>query len=161
MREVSKQNANDNIYIMPWHSDIGHPVLFKLRSGVCEQWMTATMQWNFARRDAMNTYRLYVWNTRWFKYDRDKLWLVYTQIIPVIFEPPCTIQTPHFWVDSIVGQHVTPFVRLSWLWIPDESKIMNAEVCGPLYIWGVCINPKGAFKAGTFLFRRIFDRTWT
>jgi hypothetical protein len=28
-------------------------------------------------------------DTRWFKYDRDKLWLVYTQIIPVIFEPPC------------------------------------------------------------------------
>ena len=28
--------------------------------------------------------------TRWFKYDRDKLWLVYTQIVPVIFEPPCT-----------------------------------------------------------------------
>ena len=28
--------------------------------------------------------------TRWFKYDRDKLWLVYTQIVPVIFEPPCS-----------------------------------------------------------------------
>jgi hypothetical protein len=28
--------------------------------------------------------------TRWFKYDRDKLWLVYTQIVPVIFQPPCT-----------------------------------------------------------------------
>jgi hypothetical protein len=27
--------------------------------------------------------------SRWFKYDRDKLWLVYTQIVPVIFEPPC------------------------------------------------------------------------
>jgi hypothetical protein len=27
--------------------------------------------------------------TRWFKYDRDKLWLVYTQIVPVMFEPPC------------------------------------------------------------------------
>jgi hypothetical protein len=30
--------------------------------------------------------------TRWFKYDRDKLWLVYTQIVPVIFEPPFTSQ---------------------------------------------------------------------
>jgi hypothetical protein len=29
-------------------------------------------------------------STRWFKYDRDKLWLVYTQIVLVIFEPPCT-----------------------------------------------------------------------
>jgi hypothetical protein len=27
--------------------------------------------------------------TRWSKYDRDNLWLVYTQIVPVIFEPPC------------------------------------------------------------------------
>ena len=33
---------------------------------------------------------LYI-HTRWFKYDRDKLWLVYTQLVPVIFEPPCTI----------------------------------------------------------------------
>jgi hypothetical protein len=29
--------------------------------------------------------------TRWFKYYRDKLWLVYTQIVPVIFEPPCKL----------------------------------------------------------------------
>jgi hypothetical protein len=28
--------------------------------------------------------------TRWFKYDWDKLWLVYTQSVPVIFESPCT-----------------------------------------------------------------------
>jgi hypothetical protein len=28
--------------------------------------------------------------TSWFKYDRDKLWLLYTQIVAVIFEPPCT-----------------------------------------------------------------------
>jgi hypothetical protein len=27
--------------------------------------------------------------TRWFKYDRDKLWLVYTQVVPVIFETRC------------------------------------------------------------------------
>jgi hypothetical protein len=27
--------------------------------------------------------------TKWFKYDRDKLWLVYTQSVPVIFKPPC------------------------------------------------------------------------
>jgi hypothetical protein len=31
--------------------------------------------------------------TRWLKYDRDKLWLVYTQIVPVIFEPPCKFVT--------------------------------------------------------------------
>jgi hypothetical protein len=27
--------------------------------------------------------------TRWFKYDRDKLWLISTQSVPIIFEPPC------------------------------------------------------------------------
>jgi hypothetical protein len=31
----------------------------------------------------------YARGTRWFKYDRDKLSLVYTQIVPVIFEPSC------------------------------------------------------------------------
>jgi hypothetical protein len=36
-----------------------------------------------------NTTIRYFFFTRWFKYDRDKLWLVYTQIVPVIFEPPC------------------------------------------------------------------------
>jgi hypothetical protein len=30
--------------------------------------------------------------TRWFKYDRDKLWLVYTQTVPVTFEPPCNFK---------------------------------------------------------------------
>jgi hypothetical protein len=38
--------------------------------------------------------------TGWFKYDRDKLWLVYTQIVPVICEPPCTLAVmlfPCFW----------------------------------------------------------------
>jgi hypothetical protein len=34
-------------------------------------------------------------STRWFKYNRDKLWLVYTQIVPVIFEPPCNSVTWH------------------------------------------------------------------
>jgi hypothetical protein len=36
--------------------------------------------------------------TRWSKYDRDKLWLVYTQIVPVIFEPHCTYEVqPKIW----------------------------------------------------------------
>ena len=33
---------------------------------------------------------VHVESTRWFKYGRDKLWLIYTQSVPVIFEPPCT-----------------------------------------------------------------------
>jgi hypothetical protein len=36
--------------------------------------------------------------TRWFRYDRDKLWLVYTQIVPVIFELPCILNS---WVGSV------------------------------------------------------------
>ena len=30
-------------------------------------------------------------NARWFKYDRDCNRLVYTQTVPVVFEPPCII----------------------------------------------------------------------
>ena len=30
-------------------------------------------------------------STRWFKYDRDCNRLVYTQIVPVIFELPCNL----------------------------------------------------------------------
>jgi hypothetical protein len=50
-------------------------------------------------------------NTRWFKYDRDKLWLVYTQIVPVIFESPCTYWSLEWrslgWVTSF---------RTAWRW---------------------------------------------
>ena len=41
-----------------------------------------------AKALGVSHYIFYV--TRWFKYDRDKLRLVYTQLVPVIFEPPCT-----------------------------------------------------------------------
>jgi hypothetical protein len=49
--------------------------LRRLKSLSAQLWDLQSLQWF--------TY------TRWFKYDRDKLWLVYTQIVPVIFEPPC------------------------------------------------------------------------
>ena len=38
--------------------------------------------------------------TRWFKHDRDKLWLVYTLIVPVMSEPPCIIKE-HENIDKI------------------------------------------------------------
>jgi hypothetical protein len=38
---------------------------------------------------------LYVANTRWFKYDRDKLGLVDTHSVPIIFEPPCIWNQKH------------------------------------------------------------------
>jgi hypothetical protein len=43
------------------------------------------------KRGFVNAPVCYVIRTRWFKYNRDKLWLVYTQSVPVIFEPPCTL----------------------------------------------------------------------
>jgi hypothetical protein len=43
---------------------------------------------------------MYFTCTRWFKYYRDKLWLVYTQIIPVIFEPPCIYKHVCFFFES-------------------------------------------------------------
>ena len=67
--------------------------------------------------------------TRWFKYDRDKLWLVYTQIVPVIFEPPCKIDTcfaalfslhKHLTLIYIAGHTVTGGSVLSVL-----NKITN------------------------------------
>ena len=40
--------------------------------------------------------------TRWFIYDRDKLWLVYTQIVPVIFKPPCRLQRDQLSKDKVI-----------------------------------------------------------
>ena len=51
--------------------------------------------------------------TRWFKYDRDKLWLVYTQIVPVIFEPPCTLHPILASPWSLLPHNKTS--RLIWL----------------------------------------------
>ena len=76
-------------------------------------------------------------STRWFKYDRDKLWLVYTQIVPVIFEPPCICilsqwsQTISVWVSplydplSILG----PPVEWHWQWSTERS--IPVPVCSP------------------------------
>ena len=67
-----------------------------------------------------NAPHYYVTCTRWFKYDRDKVCLVYTQIVPVIFEPPCTLfalclachylyfTVVHLWVQQVsqlIEQH--------------------------------------------------------
>jgi hypothetical protein len=45
--------------------------------------------------------------TRWFKYDRDKLSLVYTQTVPVIFEPPCMYVCMYVYILHLVLQKVT------------------------------------------------------
>jgi hypothetical protein len=46
-------------------------------------------------------------STRWFKYDRDKLWLVYTQSVPVIFEPPCTSVSSGNIISPIYPTHIS------------------------------------------------------
>jgi hypothetical protein len=67
------------------------------------------------RRMCQNTLHLLVL-TRWFKYDRDKLWLVYTQSVPVIFEPPCTCISWETWVNLTEdGKRVGLFLeRNNW-----------------------------------------------
>jgi hypothetical protein len=55
----------------------------KLRNAIVPQaeWVTSVLE--------VFLYSIRGGCTRWFKYDRYKLWLVYTQSVPVIFEPPC------------------------------------------------------------------------
>jgi hypothetical protein len=48
------------------------------------------------------------YDKRWFKYDRDKLWLVYTQLVPVIFEPPCMIKS----VSLLIEKGPSVFVKV-------------------------------------------------
>jgi hypothetical protein len=53
--------------------------------------------------------------TRWVKYDRDKLWLVYTQIVPVIFEPPCILNRARWRrVVSFSRRPFLPVERSRW-----------------------------------------------
>jgi hypothetical protein len=48
--------------------------------------------WVMHTLNAYYLFRTPFGNTRWFKYD--KLWLVYTQSVPVILEPPCILLKP-------------------------------------------------------------------
>ena len=61
-------------------------------------------------------------STRWFKYDRDKLWLVYTQIVPVIFEPPCTCAVAVLWHSSSVVPS-----SLWWRSLCGDTNISNGR----------------------------------
>jgi len=45
-------------------------------------------------------------STRWFKYDRDWCRQIYTQTVPVIFEPPCTSSLP-FSLDVCMRNEIT------------------------------------------------------
>ena len=50
-----------------------------------DQFKTATERSKFRIDSARSEVSIH---TKWFKYDREKLWLLYTQIVPVIYEPP-------------------------------------------------------------------------
>jgi hypothetical protein len=81
-----------------------------------------------------------IWSksTRWFKYDRDKLWLVYTQSVPVIFEPPCMLTLS--WVKVcwrceivIVPRNLhngVTNIKITW-WLRNYSA-----TCAVLSLWG-------------------------
>ena len=73
-------------------------------------------------------------NTRWFKYDRDCNRLVYTQIVPVIFEPNCRSS----FFDHLIRDSTnlrTDMLRVTKSWVRrhvtcDEKR--NEKTC---YVW--------------------------
>ena len=71
-------------------------------------------------------------NTRWFKYDRDKLWLVYTQIVPVIFEPPCIISSYCFLGESTRSIFMG---RIHYCFLKAKCVYRNSGIRHPLYWW--------------------------
>ena len=87
-------------------------------------------------------------HTRWFKYDRDKLWLVYTQSVPVIFEPPCTIENPS------PGFCPKPFpvtARLLSLWITKLSSLLVCNMRVSAFLIGWILNS---------VFKILWRRRW-
>jgi len=50
---------------------------------------------SFPSTPQITSYSVFILCTRWFKYDRDCNRLVYTQTVPVIFEPHCTSTHRH------------------------------------------------------------------
>jgi hypothetical protein len=76
--------------------NLKHKYMHKIRI-MCKLCICAAWYWSVDRAEGCKTFKnnKLVFNTRWYKYDRDKLWLVYTQIVPVIFEPPCMFCTVH------------------------------------------------------------------
>jgi hypothetical protein len=76
--------------------------------------------------------------TRWFKYDRDKLWLVYTQIIPVIFEPPCTFMTISRWIllkmRNVLGKSCRESQNTHFMFYNSFPKIVPfMRCCGKIW----------------------------
>jgi hypothetical protein len=91
----------------------------------CEQY--SAQQLSSSLCSLMNQLQKYVyehkWNTRWFKYDRDKLWLVYTQIVPVIFEPPWTSCV----LTCCIFKRLKSPIDISWK--DSFHNRWNSEVC--------------------------------
>jgi hypothetical protein len=79
------------------------------------------------------------WCTRWFKYDRDKLWLVYTQIIPVIFEPPCKFCTTLVSRNTNMLESVTRCKFCRTLLLGNTNLLETVRRClySPSSLWNV------------------------
>jgi hypothetical protein len=68
--------------------------------------------------------------TSWFKYDRDKLWLVYTQSVPVIFEPPCTFPDTFLGKLSLLVYSTEQSFLRSWQvlsYAPPEGSLPHSQ----------------------------------
>ena len=82
--------------------------------------------------------RIYWDATRWFKYDRDWCRQIYTQTVPVIFEPPCTISRWSillYGVRTLTLQKGHKYLKSfsTWCWISTEKiswtgRMHNEEV---------------------------------
>jgi hypothetical protein len=69
--------------------------------------------------------------TRWFKHDWDKLWLVYTQIIPVIFELPCILRSYASAIQpAALSLYQTTHHKsyLNWSYMPFEHKDLTPHL---------------------------------
>jgi len=75
--------------------------------------------------------------TRWFKYDRDWCHQIYTQIVPVIFEPPCITRLIPYHEGVLLTSHFSHCISTHWIqvWIClgagiDAVKRKNSALAG-------------------------------
>jgi hypothetical protein len=81
-------------------------------------------------------------DTRWFKYDRDKLWLVYTQIVPVIFKPPCILTLWHstatlVWRSGrgVFQRNVSVFAYYKGVSPTNDQRLCNVSLVAGTHDW--------------------------
>jgi LSD1 subclass zinc finger protein len=103
-----------------------------LRCSMCKTeicWVTRGPRWGPGVSTKISLLFSY---TRWLKYDRDKLWLVYTQSVPVIFEPPCIFRMQN--KPPVCLQNLILKSKIWWHWV---SRL--AYYAGILFYPTTCI----------------------